>query len=128
VLELIQDLLSASANHTGKLELKPVVQDPTKLCARHSNRSVLIARKKGIQVVWEVPSSLPSAELDPVRVTEVLSNLISNGVKFCSPGQSVALGARPADSALEIFVRDNGPEIKEDELPHLFDPVQQAFQ
>jgi signal transduction histidine kinase len=122
MLQLIEDLLSASATRTGKLELKPVLQDPTKVLRETFDRFMLLARKKGIQLLWRVPSGLPPTELDSVRVAEVLSNLISNGLKFCSSGQTVALGARAVNSHIEIWIRDNGPGIKDEELPLLFDP------
>jgi signal transduction histidine kinase len=122
MLQLIEDLLCASATRTGKLELKPVLQDPAKVLRQAFDRFLLPARKKGVQLLWEVPPGLPPTELDSERLAEVLSNLISNGLKFCSPGQSVTLGARVVDSKLEIWVRDNGPGIQKAELPHLFDP------
>src|SRR5207244_8024315 len=84
MLLLLQDLLSVSATRSGKLELKPVFQDPVKILRQAFDGFVLIARKKGVKLVWEVPANLPSAELDAERIAEVLSNLISNGLKFCS--------------------------------------------
>jgi signal transduction histidine kinase len=122
LLLLLQDLLSASATRSGKLELKPVLQDPETILRQAFDGFVLIARKKGIKLAWEVPSNLPSAELDAHRMAEVLSNLISNGLKFCSPGHSVYLGAAAMNSHLEISVRDTGPGIKQEELPRLFEP------
>jgi signal transduction histidine kinase len=122
MLLLIQDLLSASATRSGKLELKPVFQDPVKILRQAFDGFMLIARKKGIKLVWEVPSTLPSAELDTLRIAEVLSNLLSNSLKFCSRDQSVYLGAGAVDSHLEISVRDTGPGIKQEELPRLFEP------
>jgi signal transduction histidine kinase len=69
-----------------------------------------------------VPETLPPAELDFIRVLEVVTNLISNGVKYCASGQSVHLGARALDDHLDISVRDTGPGIRAEELPHLFEP------
>ncbi len=122
MLLMLQDLLSASTARSGKLELKPVLQDPLGILRQAFDRFVLIARKKAVKLVWEVAPQLPSAELDGQRMVEVLSNLISNGIKFCSPGQSVILGADAMNSHLEIFVRDTGPGIAQQELPHLFEP------
>jgi signal transduction histidine kinase len=121
VLLRLQDLLSASVAR-GKLTLKPVLQDPTKILREAFDECVLIARNKGIKLVWEVPATLPSAELDELRLTEMLSNLIANGIKFCFPGQSVFLAAAAFNSHLEISVRDDGPGIRKEELPHLFEP------
>lgn len=122
MLLLIKDLLSASATRSGKLELTPVFQDSVKILRQAFDEFVLAARKKGIELVWDVPSRLPSAELDAPRIVEVLSNLISNGLKYCSHGQSVALAARIVNSDIEISVRDTGPGIRHEDLPHLFEP------
>ena len=122
MLLLIKDLLSASATRSGKLELTPVFQDSVKILRQAFDEFVLPARKKGIELVWDVPSRLPSAELDAPRIVEVLSNLISNGLKYCSHGQSVALAARIVNSDIEISVHDTGPGIRHEDLPHLFEP------
>jgi signal transduction histidine kinase len=122
VLVLLEDLLSASTMRDHRLDLKPVFQNPIGILRKAFDGFVLIARKKGLKLIWDVPSTLPSAELDTVRMTEVLSNLIANGVKFCAPGRSVSLAATAVDSHLEISVRDNGPGISPDEIPHLFEP------
>ena len=122
MLLLLQDLLSANATRRGKLELQLVFQDPAGILRQAFDGFVLIARKKGVKLIWEVPSTLPSAELDSPRMAEVLSNLISNGLKFCSPGQSVYLAAAAVNSQLEISVRDTGPGIGQEELPRLFEP------
>jgi len=82
MLLVIKDLLSASATRSGKLELTPVFQDSVKILRQAFDEFVLAARKKGIELVWDVPPRLPSAELDAPRIVEVLSNLISNGLKY----------------------------------------------
>jgi len=122
MLALIQDLLTTTVARAGKMELRPVFQDPERILRQVFNRFVLIAKKKGIKLVWAVGSALPSAELDSERVAEVLSNLISNGLKFCSAGQSVYLRAAAVDSQLEICVHDTGPGISPEEVPLVFNP------
>jgi len=124
-LLLLQDILSASTTGNGKLTLRPVLQDSADILRQAFDRFVLMARKKGIQLIWEVPAQLPPAELDSLRMVEVLSNLLSNSIKFCSRGQSVYLAARAANGQLEIVVRDTGPGIGPEELPNLFEPFAQ---
>ena len=122
MLALLSDLLGVSALRAGKLEIRPVLQDPVDVLREAFNAPVLAARDKGITLGWEVPESLPPAEFDFNRILEVLSNLLSNAIKFCSQGDSVHLGAVERGSDLEVWVRDTGPGIHPDELPHLFEP------
>jgi signal transduction histidine kinase len=122
LLALLRDLLDVSALRAGKLEVRPTPQDPRLVLREAFDVFVLAAREKGVRLVWEVPESLPIVDLDFNRILEVLSNLLSNGVKYCRSGQSVHLGARMLESAVEIAVRDTGPGIAEKELPKLFEP------
>ncbi|MEA2624972.1 MAG: two-component system, NtrC family, sensor kinase [Candidatus Binatota bacterium] len=122
MLALLSDLLGVSALRAGKLEIRPLLQDPVDVLREAFNAPVLAAREKGIRMHWEVPEALPPAEFDFNRILEVLSNLLSNAIKFCSQGQSVHLGAGENGSYLDIWVRDTGPGVAAHELPHLFEP------
>jgi signal transduction histidine kinase len=121
MLHLLEDLLDAGLQ-TSRFEVKPILQNPVEVLRQAFVGFTLLAHDKGVHLIWEVPENLPPAELDFNRVLEVLSNLISNGVKYCERGQSVYLGARAVNGRLEISVRDTGPGIKAEELPHLFQP------
>jgi signal transduction histidine kinase len=122
MLALLSDLLGVSALRAGKLEIRPLLQDPVDVLREAFNAPVLAAREKGIRMHWEVPEALPPAEFDFNRILEVLSNLLSNAIKFCSQGQSVHLSARENGSYLDIGVRDTGPGIAAHEIAHLFEP------
>jgi signal transduction histidine kinase len=122
MLHLLEDLLDAGTIQSGRFHVRPILQNPGKVLRQAFDGFMLSARGKGVQLIWEVPENLPPVELDFNRVLEVLSNLISNGVKYCARGQSVHLGARAVNGNLEISVRDTGPGIRAEELPHLFEP------
>jgi two-component system, sensor histidine kinase and response regulator len=121
MLRLLHDLLDISAIRGG-FELKSVLQNPIEVLRAAFNTFVLPAREKNIRLVWEVPDNLPAAEFDFNLLLEVISNLISNALKFCAKGQSVRLLAHTLNSHLEICVCDTGPGIKQEELPQLFEP------
>jgi signal transduction histidine kinase len=52
---------------------------------------------------------------------QLLSNLLTNAVKFCRPGDTITLGAEPRHGEVWIFVRDTGPGIEAQDLPHVFE-------
>ncbi len=122
MLELLTELLDVSALRAGKLEIKPRLQDPTRVLRESFDAFVLRARDKKIDLVWDVSEGLPLAEFDSHRMLEVMSNLISNAVKFSLPGSVVRLSARESAGMLEMSVRDSGQGISDSDLPRLFEP------
>jgi signal transduction histidine kinase len=64
---------------------------------------------------------LPSIDVDPVRIREVLTNLVANAIRHTPPDGSVTVSATVADPWLEFRVVDTGPGIDPELLPHVFD-------
>ena len=63
---------------------------------------------------------LPKVDLDPVRITQVLNNLVSNSLKFTSPNGKIVVSAKPGDGTITVGVSDNGMGIPESEQKDLF--------
>jgi signal transduction histidine kinase len=76
----------------------------------------------------EAPEELPLAEVDPIRIREVLVNLVANSLRHSPGGGRVIVGARlEADKRrLELTVEDNGSGIPAEQLPHIFDRFYKA--
>jgi two-component system sensor histidine kinase BaeS len=79
------------------------------------------ARAAGVDLRGEVDDGLPEVDADPVRVREVLVNLVGNAIRHTPDGGSVTVRATLADSWLELRVADTGPGIDAELLPHVFD-------
>ncbi|MGH7804504.1 MAG: hybrid sensor histidine kinase/response regulator, partial [Candidatus Binatia bacterium] len=122
MLALLRDLLDVSTIRAGKLEVNPVLQEASAVMREAFDSFVLAARAKGVLLAWEVADRLPPIEIDFNRVLAVLTNLISNGVKYCTAGRTIRLGADEREGELEIRVEDDGPGIRPEELPKLFEP------
>ena len=58
---------------------------------------------------------------DQARVTQIVTNLLTNAVKFRPPGGHVTLTTRPAGDSAELTVTDSGPGIPAADLPHIFE-------
>src|SRR5262249_16769004 len=71
-------------------------------------------------VVIDAPDDLPPARADADRLRQVLSNLISNALKFSPDGGEVRIRARAADNTIEVSVRDSGIGIPAEAMPNLF--------
>ncbi|MBA2253845.1 MAG: HAMP domain-containing histidine kinase [Chloroflexi bacterium] len=79
------------------------------------------AARKGIELAMELPAQPLPQRHDPPRIGQVLSNLISNAIKFTPRGGSVQVVLREVDDGAELDVIDTGVGIEAEELPSVFD-------
>ena len=118
---LVDDLLEVSRITQSKVVLKPAIV-PVREIVDAAVETVRPMVEAG-RVVLEVDPVAPDLhiEADPVRLTQVVGNLLNNAIKFSAPGNRVRLAARAARDAIEIVVADEGAGIAADVLPHVFD-------
>ena len=133
LLEIINDILDFSKIEAGKLELAPtdfslrgVVEDTLELLAPR-------AHEKGLELSFHEAGGLPAmVHGDPLRLRQVLTNLVANAIKFTEHGEVVVdlretgAHADPQQLMLQFTVRDTGIGIDEDVLPRLFSAFTQA--
>ena len=80
-----------------------------------------IAARNNIALVEEPAPENATAWCDAEAVSQILSNLMENAVKYTPAGGRISVGARPLDGMIEIYVRDTGIGIPEEDLPRLFE-------
>jgi two-component system sensor histidine kinase BaeS len=123
---LIDDLRTLALSEAGTLTLHREPTDPDVLIHEVVRSFAGAGAVSGtgtseVTVTADVPSDLPIIDVDPVRLREVLSNLVGNAVRHTSPGGTVVVRAGVLGDLLEIRVIDSGPGIDSDVLPHVFD-------
>jgi signal transduction histidine kinase len=91
------------------------------LFRRVADRHERALREQGIELEMRIDATLPVVEGDPDRLEQVLQNLAANAVRHMPKGGRLVLSAEPASDGVTITVRDTGPGIPPDHLPHLFD-------
>ena len=74
----------------------------------------------GVELITEAAAP-PHVDIDPVRLREILSNLLANAIRYTPRSGSVRVTAATSDGQLRVAVRDTGPGIAADALPHVFD-------
>jgi two-component system, OmpR family, sensor histidine kinase BaeS len=125
---LIDDLRTLSLAESGAL---PLHREPTDIAAMledvaTSHRTRPEAADATIDVAVHPEPPLPQIDVDPMRIRQVVSNLVENSLRH-APGGQIRLEARSiaasADrpGAVAIVVGDDGPGIPEDLAPHVFD-------
>ena len=80
-----------------------------------------LALEKGQDLKVELGAELPRVLADRERFLQVLSNLVGNAIKFTPTGGSIVLRARRVDGMVRFSVKDSGPGIPPDDVPHLFE-------
>lgn len=77
---------------------------------------------EGHRLLLAVDPALPAIFADPLKLGQVLDNLVSNALKYTTRGSRIELAARIASvDVVEVAVRDNGPGIPDEDLPHIFE-------
>lgn len=81
----------------------------------------------GSRINWHIRPDLPVLQTDPDKLRVILRNLIENAVKYCPNGSiSVEVGFNSAQDRVELRVADTGIGIREEDLPHIFEPFYRA--
>ncbi len=80
-----------------------------------------VAAGRGITLSFEVPGNPVMLPFDRERIVQLLSNLVGNALKFTPKGGEVVVALRETEEGGELEVRDSGPGIRAEELPHVFD-------
>lgn len=118
---LITDLRTLSLAEAGQLHLEKQAVDPGALIQQVSERMRLRAEEKHIRLETMVADDLGKIQADPARLTQIMTNLVDNALRYTPAGTCVTLAARPASDAIEFAVSDTGPGIPAEALPHIFD-------
>lgn len=118
---LIDDLRTVSMSEAGTLALHPEPTDPDVLIGEVLKAFGPGAVAAGVQLVSDVPGDLPILDVDPVRVREVLSNLVANALRHTPAGGTVTVRAESSAASVILIVRDTGPGIEPELLGHVFE-------
>jgi len=123
---LVEDLLDVSRMMAGKLSIAPVRTEPAAAVLASVETVRAAAADRRLQLSVDAPDALPDVLADPRRLQQILSNVLSNAVRFTPQGGTIAVTARVAEGWLEVVVNDSGMGIEPAFLPHVFDRFRQA--
>jgi signal transduction histidine kinase len=121
LVSILDELLDLHRIESGKsnLSLEPV---PPQALVRDAIEPFLVeAKDKGVALLNAVGNDLPDVMADAGKIRHVLSNLISNALRFTKPGGSVTISASQEPGFVAFYVRDTGAGIPADHLHHVFE-------
>jgi signal transduction histidine kinase/DNA-binding response OmpR family regulator len=131
LLSLINDILDFSKIEAGRVELEVLPFDIRECLELTLKTLAPRADEKGLELICDIAPDVPDAALgDPLRLRQVVLNLVGNAIKFTSRGE-VSLKVHVAernstDTLLEVSVSDTGVGIPASKLTHIFEPFAQA--
>ncbi len=77
---------------------------------------------KGIELIRNLPERLPEVEMDPVQISQVVSNILLNAIHAITPPGTIRIATEATGSWVKIIISDTGEGIPEDHLKKIFDP------
>jgi len=117
---LIDDLRTISVAEAGALALNREETDISVLVRDTVGSFGSMADAAGVALKTEMTGA-PTASVDPIRAREVLTNIIANALRYTPRGGSITVTLTPWPEHVTVAVRDTGPGIAPDVLPHVFD-------
>ncbi|MBI4820655.1 MAG: DUF2378 family protein [Deltaproteobacteria bacterium] len=126
---LLADILDLSAMQAGALRLAPAATDARDVLEDVMDVVATRAAEKGLDLSLVIPSDAPLVMLDPVRLRQIVLNVVGNAVKFTDTGAvGVQLRYRGREDRVEVMVvvEDTGPGMSEAQLARLFRPFEQG--
>ena len=127
LLAILNDVLDLSKIEAQSLELEAIPFDLGCMVEDVSGMFAQTAQAKGLELICDVNANLPTQVVgDPVRIRQILANLVSNAIKFTSDGEVVVQVRLNNLQAIELSVRDTGIGIPDEVQQKIFEAFAQA--
>lgn len=117
-----EDLAAVTQAESGELQLAVRPTSPADLVTSAVGAGRTRAEAGGVRLEGDVREGLPTLQVDPLRIGQVLDNLVSNAIRHTPPGGRVKVTAdRTSRGAVSLSVTDTGEGIAAEHLPHVFE-------
>jgi signal transduction histidine kinase len=118
---LVEDLRTLALAESGALQLRKEACDFSLLARETLSAFQTQAQAAGLELVFEAQPDLPWLDIDPLRMRQVLSNLVSNALRYSPTGARVLVTCAVLEGRFILEVHDTGPGIPAADLPHVFE-------
>ncbi len=126
--KLVQELLDLSKLESGQDRLAPIETDLTSIVREAVDPLLLQFEARGIALVTDIPLDLPHLKVDPHKLAWVVTNLVSNALRYTGRGGVIQIAASHGAAMLRVSVQDSGRGIPPNALESIFEPFVQIKQ
>ena len=123
---LVVTMLEIARMQSGNMTLEISAFDIGEQCSRTALNLEERITAKQLDMVLDLPRDTVMVRADRDKITQVLSNLLDNAVKFAQPGTPLVLRVTLHGGKVHVSVQNHGPEISPQDLPHVFDRFHKA--
>ena len=119
MLAIVNNLLDVAKIESGKFQITVTKSDMGKVLREKVEEYKPLAMEKGLGITLMLPEQTPEVMFDPVRIGQVIVNLLSNAINFTKTG-GIEVGLRDSEKELTIAFKDTGERIKPQDQARLF--------
>lgn len=126
LVNLVNDFLDVSKLEAGRIDLTIDDVDLEKLLDASLDNFHFLAGERGVVIRKNINDSVLRIQGDRRRLEQILSNLLSNALKFTPPDGVIEVGAASTDAEAKVWIKDTGVGIASDEIGKLFEKYKQT--
>jgi len=119
--QLVDDLRTLSLADAGELSITLQKVSPQKLLNDLRTTYLHIASQKDVIIQLDAASDIPMLNIDPGRLTQVLTNVFDNALQHTPEGGQINLSARSVSNGVELSIQDSGPGIEGEDVDRIFE-------
>lgn len=118
---LVEDLRTLSLADSNALKLNHQSINPRELLQQVKDTFEPIAEQEGVTIKIDIQDDLPAVQLDRERMVQVLTNLVSNALRYTPSKGKITLAARASTAGVVLEVKDTGAGIPADQIENIFE-------
>jgi two-component system, OmpR family, sensor histidine kinase BaeS len=119
--KLVEDLRTIALAEGGTLALRKEPTDLAILAGEAAASFDGLAAEGDVRLAVTMPPDLPLVDVDPLRIQQVIGNLVGNALRYAPPGSTVSIDGRAGAAGVALSIADSGPGVAPEMLPHIFE-------